>query len=166
MIALVTAEEYPELEPDSQRLLPALADRGMDAEPVVWTDESIDWSVFDAIVVRSPWDYFLKAVEWASWLERVEATGVPMFNSTKVVRWNSHKSLPARAGRCRRARDRHGDDAGQRAHRPGRHARGSRVGGRDRRSPRSTVARCGSSGSATSTTPRRGSMRSWTTATS
>ena len=92
MIALVTAEEYPELEPDSQRLLPALADRGVDAQPVVWTDESIDWSGFDAIVVRSPWDYFLKAAEWASWLERVEATGVPMFNSTKVVRWNSHKS--------------------------------------------------------------------------
>ena len=92
MIALVTADEYPELEPDSQRLLPALAARGIDARPVVWTDPDVDWSSFQAIVVRSPWDYFLRAAEWADWLERVDATGVPMFNPGKVIRWNSHKS--------------------------------------------------------------------------
>lgn len=92
MIALVTAEEFPELEPDSQLLLPALADRGIDAQPAVWTDPSVDWGSFDAIVVRSPWDYFMRAREWADWLDRVDATGVPMFNPLKVVRWNSHKS--------------------------------------------------------------------------
>ena len=92
MIALVTSEELPELEPDSRLLLPALRDRDIDARPVVWTDESVDWSSFDAVVIRSPWDYFMRAAEWASWLERVDATGVPMFNPNKVIRWNSHKS--------------------------------------------------------------------------
>ena len=92
MIALVTSEEFPQLEPDSQRLLPTLAERGLDPVPAVWTDASVDWSSFDAIVVRSPWDYFMRAAQWADWLDRVEATGLPMFNPNKVVRWNSHKS--------------------------------------------------------------------------
>jgi len=92
LIALVTSEEFPGLEPDSQLLLPALGERGIDARPAVWTDGSVDWSSFDAIVVRSPWDYFVRAAEWAGWLERVDATGVPMFNPNEVVRWNSHKS--------------------------------------------------------------------------
>ena len=92
MIALVTSDGFPELEPDSRLLLPALSERGIDARPVVWTDADVDWSSFDAVVVRSPWDYFMKAAEWASWLERVDATGVPMFNPNKVLRWNSHKS--------------------------------------------------------------------------
>ena len=91
-VAFVTSEEFPELEPDSRLLLPALEERGIDARPSVWTDPSVDWSSFDAIVVRSPWDYFMRASEWADWLDRVEATAVPMFNPSKVVRWNSHKS--------------------------------------------------------------------------
>jgi len=92
LIALVTSEEVPQLEPDSQRLLPALAERGLQPLPAVWTDPAVDWPSFDAIVVRSPWDYFMRAAQWADWLDRVEAAGVPMFNPNNVVRWNSHKS--------------------------------------------------------------------------
>ena len=92
MIALVTAEEFPELEPDSRLLLPALAEKGIDATPAVWTDPAVDWASFDAIVVRSPWDYFMRAAEWAAWLETIDTIGLPMFNPNKVIRWNSHKS--------------------------------------------------------------------------
>jgi len=92
LIALVTAEEFPELEPDSRLLLPALAEKGIDATPAVWTDPAVDWASFDAIVVRSPWDYFMRAAEWAAWLEKIDTTGLPMFNPNKVIRWNSHKS--------------------------------------------------------------------------
>jgi glutathione synthase/RimK-type ligase-like ATP-grasp enzyme len=92
LIALVTSEEFPELEPDSRLLFPALEEAGVQAVPAVWTDPSVDWSSFDAIVVRSPWDYFMHAREWAAWLDRVEASGVPTWNPLKVIRWNSHKS--------------------------------------------------------------------------
>ena len=92
MIALVTSEDFPSLEPDSQLLLPALSERRIDYRIVVWNDTEVDWSAFEAIVVRSPWDYYLHPREWAAWLDHVEATGVPMLNPLKVVRWNSHKS--------------------------------------------------------------------------
>ena len=73
MIAIATSEEFPELEPDSRLLLPALGERGIDARTAVWTDPAVDWSSFEAIVVRSPWDYFLTRGEWAAWLDRVES---------------------------------------------------------------------------------------------
>ena len=92
MIALATSEEYPDLEPDSQLLGPALAEAGIDWRPVVWSNPEVDPSAYEAIVVRSTWDYFHRPQEWADWLDRVEATGVPMWNPLKVVRWNSHKS--------------------------------------------------------------------------
>jgi hypothetical protein len=92
LIALATSEEFPGLDPDSQLLLPVLADRGIDAAPVVWSDPGVDWSSYEAIVIRSTWDYFHRAREWADWLDRVDALGVPMLNPLKVVRWNSHKS--------------------------------------------------------------------------
>ena len=91
-IAIATSSELPELDPDSRLLLPELGARGIEAQTAVWSDPDVDWSAFDAILIRSTWDYFHHAREWAAWLDRVEAAGVPMLNPLKVVRWNSHKS--------------------------------------------------------------------------
>lgn len=91
-IALATSAEFPELEPDSRLILPELAERGIEARPVVWNDPQVDWPEFTHIVIRSPWDYFHHARDWSAWLDRIEQLGVPMLNPLKVIRWNSHKS--------------------------------------------------------------------------
>jgi glutathione synthase/RimK-type ligase-like ATP-grasp enzyme len=91
-IALATSTEFPALEPDSRLLLPEIAARAIDARPAVWNDARVDWSAFDAIVIRSTWDYFHHAREWAAWLDAIEALGIPMLNPLEVIRWNSHKS--------------------------------------------------------------------------
>ena len=57
----------------------------------MWTDPAVDWSSFDAIVVRSVWDYFDRAEEFAAWIDRVEAAA-PVFNPPAVLRWNAHKA--------------------------------------------------------------------------
>jgi glutathione synthase/RimK-type ligase-like ATP-grasp enzyme len=95
LIALATSAGFPQLEPDSRMLLPSLARRNINFRPVVWTDRSVDWSAFDAVIVRSTWDYFNRLDEWYEWLDRVESTGVPFLNPVDVVRWNSHKSYLA-----------------------------------------------------------------------
>jgi glutathione synthase/RimK-type ligase-like ATP-grasp enzyme len=92
LVALATSEELAGLDPDSRLMLPALAERGIDARPVVWSDPRVDWAAFDAIVVRSTWDYFHRPAEWSDWLGAVEAAGTPMLNAARLVRWNSHKS--------------------------------------------------------------------------
>ena len=61
-IALVTTD-VPELlahEHDLEPLLAELARQGVSAGAPVWHDASVDWSAYDLIVMRSPWDYSLR----------------------------------------------------------------------------------------------------------
>ncbi|HEY9230454.1 MAG TPA: hypothetical protein VIP11_27630 [Gemmatimonadaceae bacterium] len=90
-IALATYERAPELAPDDHALVPALSARGIEACPVVWSDPAVDWSRFDAVVLRSCWDYHLRFAEFRGWLDRLESANARVMNSTSLVRWNADK---------------------------------------------------------------------------
>jgi len=85
-LALATCDWLPELDPDDEPLRAALGDVG---EPAVWSDPDIDWSVYDAILIRSIWDYFERHDEFLAWLDRVP---VPTWNPIETLRWNSEKT--------------------------------------------------------------------------
>ncbi|UPT73269.1 MAG: hypothetical protein M0D55_15470 [Elusimicrobiota bacterium] len=59
---------------------------------MVWDDPSADWKKYDAAVIRSAWDYHLSPASFASWLARVEAAGLPLWNPPAVVRANWDKT--------------------------------------------------------------------------
>jgi glutathione synthase/RimK-type ligase-like ATP-grasp enzyme len=90
-IALATYERAPSLAPDDQTLIATLAAEGIDGEPAVWSDDSVIWETFDGIVIRSCWDYHLRGEEFFAWLDRLDASRLPMWNSSSLVQWNSHK---------------------------------------------------------------------------
>lgn len=91
-IALATYEHEPSLAPDDQLLLRAFSALGLDAEPAVWSSDEVIWETFDAIVIRSCWDYHRRYGEFRAWIERLDASRLPVFNPIRVVEWNSHKS--------------------------------------------------------------------------
>lgn len=91
MIGLVTYPTYPRLTDDDRPLIDDLAALGVPAKPVIWSDAEVDWRAFDALVLRSCWDYHLRPDAFRAWLERLEALGVPLWNPAPVVRWNMHK---------------------------------------------------------------------------
>ena len=91
-IALVTCEAHPGLEPDSQLLLPALNDLGVDPVPAIWSDPAVDWAAFDAVVLRSPWDYFDREDEFLAWLEPAARQARAFANPADLVAWNAHKT--------------------------------------------------------------------------
>jgi len=90
-IALATYDRAPSLAPDDQLLIPALAAAGMDGEAVVWSDDSVVWETFDAVVIRSCWDYHLRYERFRDWLDRLDASRLPLSNAGSLVLWNSHK---------------------------------------------------------------------------
>jgi glutathione synthase/RimK-type ligase-like ATP-grasp enzyme len=90
-VALATYASAPDLAPDDRLLVPALERDGVRAEAAVWSDPSIDWSAYDAVVIRSCWDYHTRVAEFFSWLERLESEGVPVWNPPALVRWNADK---------------------------------------------------------------------------
>jgi len=86
MIAIATADFLPSLDPDDAPLLAAL---GGGAEVRAWSDPAVDWASYDAVLIRSVWDYFLRHDEFVRWVESVP---VPMWNPADTIVWNSEKS--------------------------------------------------------------------------
>ena len=91
-VALVTSEGFADLYEDDRLLIPALAELGIAGVPAVWSRPDIDWSSFDALVMRSPWDYFERPVEFRRWLDDRIASEVLMCNSRAILDWNFDKS--------------------------------------------------------------------------
>lgn len=52
-------------------------------------DSELDWPSFDAVCVRSPWDYSRRRDEFVEWADRV---GPNLHNSAEILRWNSDKA--------------------------------------------------------------------------
>jgi glutathione synthase/RimK-type ligase-like ATP-grasp enzyme len=89
-VALATCREFPDLDDEDRLLIPALADRGVDAVPAVWTDAAVDWASFDAVVIRATWDYPADRPGFLAWTEHVEEASL-LLNPAPVVRWNTDK---------------------------------------------------------------------------
>lgn len=90
-IALATYDGAPDLAPDDRLLLPALSHAGIDAEPAVWSSADVVWEAFDAVIIRSCWDYHRRIGEFRRWLDRLDAGRVPTWNTPELVSWNCDK---------------------------------------------------------------------------
>ena len=97
-VALVTAEVAHAFDVDLGPLLDALAAHGAQAVAADWHDDAVDWSAFDLVLVRSPWDYPERLADFLVWLDGVDGRA-PLHNPAGVVRWNLDKRyLVALAG--------------------------------------------------------------------
>jgi O-ureido-D-serine cyclo-ligase len=89
-IALATSIAAFGLDEDMPLLLPACAQAGVHAHVVAWDDPTVSWSRFDAVVLRSTWDYAHRHSEFLAWCERVDRVST-LLNPLPVVRWNTDK---------------------------------------------------------------------------
>jgi hypothetical protein len=94
-IALVTAAGVDTETLDDRVLADALsAEQGVDVLMPRWDEPSLseaDWASFDAVCLRSCWDYHLRYDEFIDWFTRVDRAGVRWINPAAGLRWNSHK---------------------------------------------------------------------------
>ena len=71
-IAIATCFNIPERDIDEDLMLEGFANRGHDARLEAWEDTSVTWADFDAVLVRSTWNYPHHAKAFADWIERVD----------------------------------------------------------------------------------------------
>lgn len=72
-------------------LINFLKDKGLDVIPTIWNDEHVDWSSFDGVVIKSPWDYHNHLNTFLNWLDHLEKLGVKVLNPVEIIKWNSDK---------------------------------------------------------------------------
>ncbi len=89
-LALVTAIAATGHDDDLVALLDACADAGLHARAVAWDDPTVSWARFDAVLLRSPWDYTERLPEFLAWCEQVDRV-TRLLNPLNVVRWNTDK---------------------------------------------------------------------------
>lgn len=81
----------PEQFKDDELVISELEGLGAEVTYEPW-DAELDWPSFDAIGVRSPWDYSYRRDEFVAW---ADAAGPGIHNSADVLRWNSDKRYVA-----------------------------------------------------------------------
>ena len=91
-LGFVTYTGAPALTDDDRLAADSLRQSGAGVDAVIWDDLSIGWERYDALVLRSTWDYHKKAAAFATWLDRIESAGIPLWNPAGLVRWNMDKT--------------------------------------------------------------------------
>lgn len=76
---------------DDHRLLGAFSALGVDAESVAWSDAAVDWSSYDAVVVRSTWDYVDHLPQFLEVTTAIEQSTATLLNPSDAMRWNADK---------------------------------------------------------------------------
>ncbi|WP_061963155.1 ATP-grasp domain-containing protein [Demequina aurantiaca] len=85
-IALVTTVDLPVPDADETMLLPHLPE----AELVCWDDPNVDWSTYDAVILRSTWNYHDNLDAFLQWAERVSRVST-LHNPLETIEWNTDK---------------------------------------------------------------------------
>ena len=93
-VALVTCREALGIDYDMPLLLEAVRAAGIEVDEVCWDDESIDWSTYKQVVIRSTWDYHRHHDEFMQWVRAVSSVST-ISNSLDVIAWNTDKHYVA-----------------------------------------------------------------------
>lgn len=90
-VCFVTCTTWPEISASDALARDALESRGVTVEARPWNGRVQDFARFDAVVLRSCWDYHHAIEAFSGWLDGLDAAGARVWNPTSLVRWNLSK---------------------------------------------------------------------------
>ncbi|MFD2513723.1 RimK family alpha-L-glutamate ligase [Pontibacter locisalis] len=94
-IALITYQNTGNFsgfsDEENDALFNYLTEKGLAVTYQIWDDPTVDWTKFDLIILKSPWDYFDKIGAFYAWLDKLEQLNCQVLNPVKTVRWNADK---------------------------------------------------------------------------
>ncbi|MGI5269869.1 ATP-grasp domain-containing protein [Nonomuraea sp. CA-218870] len=91
LCAYVTFDDPDGHDDERQTVLEAWRHTGIDGRAERWDDPETDWSAYDAVVVRSVWDYLDRRDEFLAWARRVERVS-RLLNPAVVLESNTDKT--------------------------------------------------------------------------
>ena len=90
MLAIATQYDLPDWEVDDLPFHAALDAAGIPWRHAIWNDPVEDWSAYEAVLLRTTWDYAHQRDAFVAWAERA-AGQTRLINPADIVRWNTDK---------------------------------------------------------------------------
>ena len=89
--ALLTISDLSNFQSYDNLIVQPLSKLGWECEFIPWDSISINWDDFDAVIIRSTWDYQQKEKLFFKTLQSIEASTATLYNSLDTVKWNVNK---------------------------------------------------------------------------
>ncbi len=89
--AILTMDNLDDFEAYDDLIEAPLKQLGWQMSMVSWRGNSVNWNDFDAVIIRSPWDYQDEPEAFMQVLEKIDASTAHLENSLDIVRWNIDK---------------------------------------------------------------------------
>lgn len=89
--AFLTMDNLEGFISDDELAVDSLAALGWHVEMVSWRQTAVPWREFDAVIIRTTWDYQNDSKAYLSVLEAI-SHATHLENDISLVRWNMHKS--------------------------------------------------------------------------
>ena len=90
--ALLTIEDLSNFESYDDLLIEPFNLLGWECVFVPWESKSVDWDDFDAVIIRSTWDYQQKEKLFFKTLVKISKSKAKLYNPLSVVKWNINKN--------------------------------------------------------------------------
>ena len=91
-VALVSSRKWCFRSRGDIALQEELCRIGIEAQIISWED-SVDWTEFNLVLLRSPWDYYEHYSEFCTWLSNLKREKVHLANGVDQIRNNIDKGL-------------------------------------------------------------------------
>jgi len=69
-----------------------MADCGWQVSEVSWRNQTVDWNDYEAVVIRTPWDYQDAPEAFLATLKRIDQSKARLLNPLDTVVWNINKT--------------------------------------------------------------------------
>lgn len=90
--AILSMDNLDDFEVNDQLIELPLLTLGWQTELVSWRQKNVNWDQYQAVIIRSPWDYQDDAASFIKVLEEIDDSTAHLENNLSIVRWNIDKS--------------------------------------------------------------------------
>lgn len=91
LCAVLSMDCLDDFEAYDHLIEPHLLELGWQVDVVSWRTDNVDWDKYEAVIIRTPWDYQEDAPAFLQVLENIEQSSAHLENSLDIVRWNIDK---------------------------------------------------------------------------
>jgi hypothetical protein len=76
---------------DDELAIEPLRKLGWNVETISWRDKTVDWNDFEAVIIRTPWDYQREPEAFLEVLREIDKSKARLENPLEIVEWNLSK---------------------------------------------------------------------------